>query len=274
MSPLSAQIISIITASILLLGIGWPIVMRRMGIKPHAPMGISPTGFDRRDVLIGFFFLLFYGITPLTAFLSKDAANAETTLTVGQIIGKIMVQAFATAAVFMRLLSRDLKPHAGWNRFISLKQVGLILIAVISPFICLNLMNLTGIVEWIAQKTDSSIFQDSVEQLRTGSLSVKLALAISAVICAPFIEELVFRGYLYPLLKKFTGPVFSCIMTSLLFGIVHMNLIMLIPLSLMGVLLVLVYERTKSIWAPITVHIIFNLITVVNILFIEPKFLS
>lgn len=275
MSPLSAQIISAITAAILLLAIGVPIIRRKLS----GERGISTAGFDRRDLYIGVFLILFYSITPLTAFCSvkpEQAASpaAEATLTAGKILVGVLVQLVVMSSIIMRLASRNIAPQVGWKRFISSNQAWLIVLAVFTPFICLAMMEATGFSAWIAQLTNSPMHQESVKQLQNGSIPVKITLAFTAVICAPFIEELGFRGYLYPLLKKFSGPVFSCIITSLLFGIVHMNLVMLLPLSLLGVLLVITYERTRSIWAPIATHMVFNLITVVNILFIGTDSLS
>ena len=86
-------------------------------------------------------------------------------------------------------------------------------------------------------------------------------------IAAPIVEELIFRGYLYPIMKKYTGAWFALISSSLLFGIIHVSLVPLIPLALFGAILVLLYEYTESIWTPIIAHCIFNTATLVNILY-------
>ena len=80
-------------------------------------------------------------------------------------------------------------------------------------------------------------------------------------------EELIFRGYLYPIMKKYTGAWFALISSSLLFGIIHVSLVPLVPLALFGAILVLLYEYTESIWTPIIAHCIFNTTTLVNILY-------
>ena len=80
-------------------------------------------------------------------------------------------------------------------------------------------------------------------------------------------EELIFRGYLYPIMKKYTGVWFALITTSLLFGIIHVSLVPFIPLAIFGAMLVLLYEYTGSIWTPIIAHCIFNTATLVNILY-------
>ena len=92
-------------------------------------------------------------------------------------------------------------------------------------------------------------------------------ICFSAAIAAPIVEELIFRGYLYPIMKKYTGAWFALISSSLLFGIIHVSLVPLIPLALFGAILVLLYEYTEAIWTPIIAHCIFNTATLVNILY-------
>jgi len=101
--------------------------------------------------------------------------------------------------------------------------------------------------------------QEIVQTLITNDdLSLKIAIVISAIVFAPLVEEIIFRGYIYPVLKKFTHPAFSCAMTSLLFAVIHTNIEGLIPLFLLAIVLTIFYEKSKSIWVPILMHSIFN----------------
>ncbi|OUU86005.1 MAG: hypothetical protein CBC36_09775 [Verrucomicrobiaceae bacterium TMED76] len=101
--------------------------------------------------------------------------------------------------------------------------------------------------------------QEIVQTLLTNDeLSLKIAIIISAVVVAPLVEEIIFRGYIYPVLKRFTHPAFSCVMTSLLFAVIHTNVESLISLFFLAIVLTMFYEKTKSIWVPILMHSIFN----------------
>ena len=101
--------------------------------------------------------------------------------------------------------------------------------------------------------------QEIVQTLITNDdLSLKIAIVISAIVFAPLVEEIIFRGYIYPVLKRFTHPAFSCAMTSLLFAVIHTNIESLIPLFLLAIVLTIFYEKSKSIWVPILMHSIFN----------------
>ena len=96
----------------------------------------------------------------------------------------------------------------------------------------------------------------------TDNPALKAVLAITAIIIAPLVEEIIFRGYLYPVIKRYSGCCFAAITTSLLFAIVHGNLPGLMPLFTLAVILTLVYESTGCLWVPIAVHSLFNAIQV------------
>lgn len=74
-----------------------------------------------------------------------------------------------------------------------------------------------------------------------------------AVGVAPFVEELFFRGYVYPVLKGRVGR-HAVWMSALLFASVHLYLINFLPVFLIGVVLARLYERTGSLAAPIVAH--------------------
>ena len=88
-------------------------------------------------------------------------------------------------------------------------------------------------------------------------------LAIFAVAIAPFMEEMFFRGLLYPALKRRTGEVIAILLTALFFALLHSAQLAnswgpLLVLFLVGVVLTLVRSRTGSVAASLLVHIGYN----------------
>ena len=79
-------------------------------------------------------------------------------------------------------------------------------------------------------------------------------MCFAALIAAPVCEEVIFRGFCYPVLKKYAGATSAMLITSVVFACAHGNLPSALPLCLLGMLLVFVYERTNSLWAPIAIH--------------------
>jgi len=135
--------------------------------------------------------------------------------------------------------------------------------AVIIMWVVLGILNATGYIAWMERLVGSSSMQDAVALMRNSkdSLSVGL-MAFSAAVVAPFAEEIIFRGYLYPVAKSFGGITAGILFSALLFAACHGNVPLMLPLFLLGILLALVYEWTGSIWAAISIHFFFNSATV------------
>ena len=77
---------------------------------------------------------------------------------------------------------------------------------------------------------------------------------VNICILAPLWEELFFRGIL---LRRFTlkwSPQKSIVVSSLLFGLIHINPLNVLFAFFLGCLLGYVYLKTKSIIVPIVVH--------------------
>jgi membrane protease YdiL (CAAX protease family) len=82
--------------------------------------------------------------------------------------------------------------------------------------------------------------------------------AFSAVVLAPTIEELFFRGGIYRYLIGKISPNASALVTGSVFALLHWNLLAAIPLFFFSVFLTRFYEREQSLLVPIIVHGLFN----------------
>jgi uncharacterized protein len=79
-------------------------------------------------------------------------------------------------------------------------------------------------------------------------------------VVAPFAEELFFRGFLFGALRK-RGLIVAVSVSGLAFGLAHVAsspIGFLVPLATLGVILALLYERTKSLYPPIALHALNN----------------
>ena len=86
----------------------------------------------------------------------------------------------------------------------------------------------------------------------------RLFMGVLAVMIAPVVEEMMFRGILYPTIKQNGSPRAAWWMTSLLFAAMHLNAPTFVPLAVFSLLLIFLYEKTGSLWASITAHSLFN----------------
>ncbi len=84
------------------------------------------------------------------------------------------------------------------------------------------------------------------------------AMMALAGVLAPFGEELFFRGLLYRWLRQRWGVPAGVGLSSLLFGAIHGFAEVAVGAFLVGVVLALVFERSRSLWTCAIVHAIFN----------------
>jgi membrane protease YdiL (CAAX protease family) len=101
--------------------------------------------------------------------------------------------------------------------------------------------------------------QHAVQVVREATSVLQLAVqALAAIVFAPIVEELIFRGVLYPAVKHYTGAKAALWGVSILFAITHTNLTVLLPLTVLGIILTFLYETTRNLLAPIIAHSVFN----------------
>jgi len=77
------------------------------------------------------------------------------------------------------------------------------------------------------------------------------------------VEEIMFRGFLYPALARFTGPLPSIVVTAALFTALHgaqlsFSWAPLLLIFIVGVTLTVVRARTNSVALSVIVHMTYN----------------
>lgn len=102
-------------------------------------------------------------------------------------------------------------------------------------------------------------YQQVSQIIYSGGLFMEI---VSAVIAAPILEELLFRGMIYKRLRDFCNSKLAIIISAAFFGLFHGNLVQFVYAFVIGLLLAYVYEKMKTIWAPIVFHIGANLLSV------------
>jgi membrane protease YdiL (CAAX protease family) len=100
-------------------------------------------------------------------------------------------------------------------------------------------------------------------------------LALFGILVAPLVEELFFRGFLYPALAKHLGMVVSVLLTAGAFAVIHQGQLAhaWVPLSwlfVVGIVLTVVRAKTKSVATSVLIHIGYNA-TLFTIVFIATQ---
>lgn len=96
----------------------------------------------------------------------------------------------------------------------------------------------------------------------THNVGLIVAFTILATLAAPFMEEFVFRGFLFNALLRYLPVWGAAIVSGVIFGLVHGSPTALLPLAGSGIVLAYVYYRSGSLSAAMLTHALFNLVNV------------
>lgn len=95
-----------------------------------------------------------------------------------------------------------------------------------------------------------------------------IVVLLTTGIFGPILEELIFRGIVYEKLKLLHKRTTAIIITGILFGLFHGNIIQFIYAFLLNFILIKSYEKENNVLTPIIIHVCLNSITVLLINFI------
>ncbi len=105
--------------------------------------------------------------------------------------------------------------------------------------------------------------QEIVKEFSSEDMVYKLLLFIMVVICAPFVEEYIFRYFLYDrlLLPRMPGLA-AALISSALFTLLHLNISGIPTFFGLGLYCTYMYER-KGFYGAVITHVVSNLVTAV-----------
>ncbi len=125
-------------------------------------------------------------------------------------------------------------------------------------FACLFMLLISGLDIILGFGDPNWVSMWDIDTVNVDS-SVIIYDAITAIIFAPVVEELVFRGVLFNRLKIRVGIIPSMIITSFLFGIGH-SFGGMTSAFLFGLCMCILYLKTDNILVPMSVHFINNIV--------------
>jgi membrane protease YdiL (CAAX protease family) len=199
---------------------------------------------------------LFMGLAGLLQLRSWSAPWAEATGAASQApLNLALVQAAAVGVIFIvafphrrreggLLESVHVRPLVGW-------VVAFCFVA--GAFMQLPLAELGNLVQEVWPLSFEELAR-RYQLLNPTSWWAGMSILIALVIVAPVTEELLFRGWLLPDLKKRYGKVPALVWSSMLFGLVHIEPSAVLYAMVGGLVLGAVALRTKSTLASIALH--------------------
>ncbi|HBR95319.1 MAG TPA: hypothetical protein DEA90_14250 [Opitutae bacterium] len=124
----------------------------------------------------------------------------------------------------------------------------------------LNVLEAAGVIDAFAPQELITLFQKGGDPLAIG------LLVLMAVVLAPIVEEIIFRGCIYRFLKSQTTRLPAQILSGCVFSMMHANLMSFVPLVIVGVLLARAYEKSGNLLVPIWFHAFFNAFSLLMLL--------
>jgi uncharacterized protein len=150
-------------------------------------------------------------------------------------------------------------------RFFKGIGMGVVACAVSYPFVLIVSFIASRISLWIWGETE--VEQSAVKHLKTtmGNPYLFGFMAFAVIALVPFLEELLFRGFLQNLFKRHFGRRWAIALSAVIFALAHFsygqgigNFQLLLSLIVLAFFLAFIYERERTLWASIGLHMTFN----------------
>ena len=142
-----------------------------------------------------------------------------------------------------------------------------------SFFIAIIVLLLIGVFDVMIEFILNGNYQISGREMWIENLPrglIRTLVIIVGVTIGPISEELFFRGFLYNALKSKISIHVAILLQSLIFAVIHQYSIRgRIDIFLFGIAFALIYEKRKTLLAPIIVHIMTNAIKLIPFLLVE-----
>ncbi len=85
-----------------------------------------------------------------------------------------------------------------------------------------------------------------------------ISLLALGIVVAPFVEEVIFRGFVYPRFRAHLRAGYAMLLNGALFALLHMSAIAFLPVLVLGAGLCALYEKSGSVWPCVVCHGAFN----------------
>lgn len=210
-----------------------------------------------------FLFCVFIGgvAAQTVASMLVNPREVETALSIVVHGGAFHAGMLAGVVVFRGVLKREpRRSNAAANRIPQGFATLLIALPVLAAtgLIWQTIMNAFGVE--LQEQDLIGIFAETKSPVLLG------CMIFLAIVVAPVTEELIFRAGIFRYLRTRLPRWAALLVPGLLFAALHGNLASFAPLTMLGIIFSLAYERTGSITVPMIAHGLFNLNTIVLIL--------
>src|SRR5882724_3392597 len=238
-------------------------LVRQIGARTSVSAGEPTKTFGLPEAILAGALILF-----LLLSISASASRPSVELSARNLLVNLLFTMFVVLFImtFLQLRGFDLSSLAGFFKigFVRALSTGTILLLAAYPLILL--------ANTITQRlfgSDSS--KQNIVEVFSGSHTIeqRIMIIVFAVAIAPVVEEFLFRFFLYGVIKRYLGSFLGIIVNAVLFAAAHTHFPSFVPLFVLGSCFTIAYEWSGSILVAMTMHSLFNSVTLIVLAFPE-----
>lgn len=214
---------------------------------------------------VEFIFMIAVAVLGISRYGATDQAQLYDFImnaTMSQALSMTLLAGLATAPILIFIYIRDNNKDRRNGTFVKYKLNNILKYLLIIPFGVFNMLwanYFVALLQLVMPKFMLESYTDTQQIIEGGGFLIQF---LTAGIVAPIVEELIFRGLVYRRTKKMTGTIAAAILSAALFGVFHGNWVQAPYAFIIGIVTVFVYEKFKSIVAPIMLHMSANILSV------------
>ena len=214
-------------------------------------------------LIVGFFFVAQIALPLLLGILNINPVNSSLRIKALYVLGTYLAMAAGGITVLYFSIKSFLPFPEDWFKF-QLKDnwfvwgFGGYLVALPSVL----LVSLINQQIWHGQGGSNPLLFLALQSQNTVAL---LIFFITSSIAAPVFEEIMFRGFLLPSLTRYLSVTSAIFISAFIFAIAHLSLSEVLPLMTLGIVLGIVYTRSRNLLAPILLHALWNSGTLISL---------
>ncbi len=238
-------------------------LIRQIGARTSDPSGSPARAFGLPEAILAGALILFL-LLNISASVSRPSVEISSRNLLANLLFTMFVVLFIMT--FLQLRGFDVSSLAGFFKigFVRALSTGIILLLAAYPLISLANMITQGLF-------GSGSSRQNIVELFSGSHTIeqRIMIIVFAVAIAPVVEEFLFRFFLYGVIKRYLGSFLGTIGNAVLFAAAHAHFPSFVPLFVLGSCFTIAYEWSGSILVAMTMHSLFNSVTLIVLAFPE-----
>jgi hypothetical protein len=232
--------------------------------RPNGVVANAPTRtFGLPEAILAALLILFLSLS-----IGLSLSQPSIQFSAHNLLGNFLLMVFLVLFIvtFLRLRGFDVGSLGGFYRisFLRTLSTGAILLFFAYPLILWS--------DIITQRLfGGGSSRQNIVEFFSGSrtLQQRILIIVFAIAVAPVIEEFLFRFFLYNVIKRYLGRLVGVTFSALLFAAAHAHFPSFVPLFVLGSCFAIAYEWSGSILVAMTMHSLFNSLTLTALAFPE-----